>query len=101
MHLFNRSTQIRQPLTSWQRVYNKALSQLAKQGIDKPLAMTTNDFAQKIRAQHPELAIVFTRLSLSYNALCYQVLTSDEQAKLILTIQQQYKDFTKTLKKHR
>ncbi len=99
LYLFNRSTSNKQALSKWQLVYNKALAQLAKQGIDKPIAMTVNDFSKKVRSQYPELAIVFTRLSVSYNCLCYQTLSTAEQDELTLTMQQQYRHFLQTLKK--
>jgi transglutaminase-like putative cysteine protease len=99
LHFFNRSTSKKQSLSSWQLVYQKALAQLAKQGMTKPVAMTVNDFAKQVREQYPELAIVFTRLSASYNCLCYQVLSTDEQLTLTLAMQQQYRHFLQTLKK--
>jgi hypothetical protein len=99
LHFFNRSTSKKQSLSSWQLLYQKVLAQLAKQGMTKPVAMTVNDFAKQVREQYPELAIVFTRLSASYNCLCYQVLSTDEQLTLTLAMQQQYRHFLQTLKK--
>ncbi|PKI17909.1 transglutaminase family protein [Colwellia sp. 12G3] len=99
LHLLNRSKSKKKPLAKWQLVYQKSLGQLAKQGIVKPAAMTVNNFSKQVREQYPELAIVFTRLSVSYNRLCYQTLAKDEQLKLTLTMQQQYQDFCQTLKK--
>lgn len=90
LHFFNRSKSKKQSLSSWQLVYQKVLAQLAKQGMTKPVDMTVNDFAKQVREQYPELAIVFTRLSVSYNSLCYQPLSTDEQVKLTLAMQQQY-----------
>ena len=75
------------------------MAKLAKQGMDKPSSMTVNDFAKEVRQQCPELAIVFTRLSASYNRLCYQTLSTNEQEKLMLTMQQQYQHFIQVLKK--
>jgi len=98
LHLLNRSKQTQIPLAKWQVIYQKALGKLAKQGLDKPVAMTVNDFSKKVREQCPELAIVFTRLSASYNCLCYKALTQDEQDKLILTMQRQYRQFLQTMK---
>jgi len=98
LHLLNRSKQTQIPLAKWQVIYQKALGKLAKQGLDKPVAMTVNDFSKKVREQCPELAIVFTRLSASYNCLCYKALTQDEQDKLILTMQRQYRHLLQTMK---
>ena len=99
LHLVNRTTTNKQSLSSWQLIYQKALGQLAKQGMIKPVAMTVNDFAKQVREQYPELAIVFTRLSASYNCLCYQTLSTAEQLKLTVTMQRQYRHFLQTLKK--
>ena len=98
LYLFNRSKRIVQPLTKWQALYHKALEQLAKQGIQKPVSMTVNDFSKQVRDRIPELAIVFTQLSGSYNALCYRTLTTDEQTKLTLMMDKQYRSFVHTLK---
>lgn len=98
LHLINRVEQKKIPLAKWQIFYHKALTQLAKQGIKKPTGMTVNDFAKQVREQSPELAIVFTRLSTSYNRLCYQTLTINEQTKIALTMQQQYQQLLHTLK---
>ncbi|MFQ3277859.1 MAG: hypothetical protein ACI8SZ_002205, partial [Colwellia sp.] len=99
LHFFNRSTLKKQRLSKWQLVYQKALGKLAKQGIVKPVAMTVNDFSSQVRAQYPELAIVFTRLSVSYSYLSYQVLSTDQQLKHSVKIQQHYRDFLQILKK--
>ncbi len=99
LQLLNRSKVKKQPQTPWQLIYLKALTKLSKQGLDKPVAMTVNDFANQVRVQCPELAIAFTRLSVSYNNLSYQTLTPQVQAKLILTMQQQYKQFITAIKK--
>jgi hypothetical protein len=99
LHFFNRSTLKKQRLSKWQLVYQKALGKLAKQGIVKPVAMTVNDFSRQVRAQYPELALVFTRLSVSYSYLSYQVLSTDEQLKHTIKIQQHYRDFLQILKK--
>jgi transglutaminase-like putative cysteine protease len=98
LHLLNRSKQSQLPLAQWQVIYQKALGKLAKQGLNKPVTMTVNDFSKKVREQCPELAIAFTRLSASYNCLCYKALTLDEQDKLILTMQRQYRHFLQTMK---
>ena len=99
LHLLNRSKTKPQSLTKWQILYQKSMAKLAKQGMDKPSSMTVNDFAKEVRQQCPELAIVFTRLSASYNRLCYQTLSTNEQEKLMLTMQQQYQHFIQVLKK--
>jgi len=98
LQLINRTKKTKQQ-SPWQRVYIKALTKLAKQGLEKPVGMTVNDFAKQVRAQCPELAITFTRLSASYNNLSYQTLTPQAQEKLLLTMQQQYQHFVQTLKK--
>jgi len=98
LHLLNRSKRIQPTLAQWQVIYHKALGKLAKQGLNKPVAMTVNDFSKEVREQCPELAIVFTRLSISYNCLCYKSLTAIEQDKLTITMQQQYKHFLQTMK---
>jgi len=98
LHLLHRSKQTRQPLAKWQVIYHKALEELAKQGLNKPVAMTVNDFSKEVRGQCPELAIVFTRLSVSYNCLCYKALTQIEQDKLTVTMQQQYRHLLKKMK---
>lgn len=85
-------------LAQWQIIYQKAIVKLAKQGMEKSPSMTVNDFAKQVREQCPELAIVFTRLSASYNRLCYQMLSTNEQEKLTLTMQQQYQQFVQVLK---
>ncbi|WP_246129182.1 transglutaminase TgpA family protein [Colwellia demingiae] len=99
LHLLNRTKHTQKVLSKWQVVYQKALAQLAKQGMDKPAGMTVNDFAKQVREQSPELAIAFTRLSASYNSLCYQTLSIDEQDKLVLTMQHHYRQFLHILKK--
>ncbi len=98
LHWLNRPKVKKQTFAQWQIIYHKAIDRLAKQGIEKPLAMTVNDFAKKIRQQCPELAIVFTRLSASYNRLCYQTLSISEQEKQAVTMQQQYHHFIQVLK---
>ncbi|PKH87457.1 DUF3488 domain-containing protein [Colwellia sp. Bg11-28] len=98
LHLLNRTKKKQQVLSKWQLVYQKALAQLAKQGMEKPAGMTVNDFAKQVRAQYPELAIAFTRLSTSYNTLCYQTLSTNDQDKLALTMQQHYQQFLQILK---
>jgi transglutaminase-like putative cysteine protease len=98
LHLLNRSKRTQFPLAKWQVIYHKALGVLAKQGLNKPVAMTVNDFSKKVREQCPELAIVFTRLSESYNCLCYKDLSLNEQNIITLTMQRQYRDFLQTLK---
>lgn len=99
LHLLNRTNRKQQTLTRWQLIYQKSLIILTKQGMNKPVSMTVNDFARQVRQQYPELSIVFTRLSASYNRLCYQTLSISEQEKLILTMKQQYKDFIHALQK--
>ena len=99
LHWMNRPKQKTKILVSYQLTYHKALKQLAKQGIEKPVGMTVNDFSKQVRKQAPELAISFTRLSLSYNQLCYQVLPQSEQDKLTLSLQQQYQQFLQVVKK--
>ena len=99
LHLLNRSKTKPQSLTKWQILYQKSMVKLAKQGMDKPPSMTVNDFAKEVRQQCPELAIAFTRLSVSYNRLCYQMLSTNEQEKLTLSMQQQYQHFIQVLKK--
>ncbi|OUR83751.1 protease [Colwellia psychrerythraea] len=99
LHLLNRAKHTQQVLSKWQVVYQKALAQLAKQGMGKPAGMTVNDFAKQVREQYPELAIAFTRLSASYNSLCYQTLSINEQDKLALTMQHHYRQFLHILKK--
>ena len=98
LHLLNRVKDKQKPLTKWQIVYHKALALLAEQGIEKPSSMTVNDFAKQVRELYPELAITFTRLSTSYNRLCYQTLTNNEQDKIALTMQQHYQQLLHTLK---
>ena len=98
LHLLNRSKRTQLPLAQWQVIYQKALAKLAKRGLNKPVAMTVNDFSKKVREQCPELAIVFTRLSASYNCLSYKALTLDEQDKLTSTMQRQYRHFLQTMK---
>ncbi len=98
LHLLNRSKRSQLPLAQWQVIYKKALGKLAKQGLNKPVAMTVNDFSKKVREQCPELAIAFTRLSASYSCLSYKALTLDEQDKLILTMQRQYRHLLQTMK---
>jgi len=100
LQLLNRSKVNKQPKTPWQLIYLKAITKLAKQGLDKPAAMTVNDFAKQVRVKCPELAIVFTQLSSSYNALSYQTLSLEREEQLTLTMQQQYRKFVVTLKKH-
>lgn len=99
LHLFNRSKQKKRNFTQWQNIYQNSIKLLAKQGLHKPPAMTVSDFAKMVREQSPELAITFTRLSNDYNALSYQTLTIDEQAKLTLTMQQQFLNFKNLIKK--
>ncbi len=99
LQLLNRSKVNKQPKPPWQLIYLKAIAKLAKQGLDKPAAMTVNDFAKQVRAKCPELAIVFTQLSSSYNALSYQTLSLQAQEKLTLTMKQQYQQFATILKK--
>ncbi|KGJ92802.1 DUF3488 and DUF4129 domain-containing transglutaminase family protein [Colwellia psychrerythraea] len=98
LHLLNSTKRKQLPLAKWQQIYHKAITKLAKQGINKPVAMTVNDFSKQVRQQCPELAIVFTRLSASYNQLCYQTLSLSEQEKLTLTMKQQYQHFIHLLK---
>lgn len=98
LHLINRVKKKQPVLTKWQIIYRKTLAQLAKQGIEKPAGMTVNDFAKQVREQYPELAIDFTRLSTSYNRLCYQTLSVNEQAKIVFIMQQQYQQLLYTLK---
>lgn len=100
LQLLNRSKITRQPQTPWQIIYQKALTKLAKQGVDKPAAMTVNDFAKQVRAQCPEIAIVFTQLSSSYSRLSYQSVSPQIQQKLTLTMRQQFQQLTNMLKKH-
>ncbi|TYK64559.1 transglutaminase TgpA family protein [Colwellia echini] len=99
LHFINRAKRIPEPLTPWQILYSKTLRQLAKQGIEKPVSMTTNDFAKFIREQYPELALSFTRLTVSYNALCYQPLPLEEKQKMIALLTRQSKEFISILKK--
>jgi transglutaminase-like putative cysteine protease len=99
LHLLNRPKQKVKVLARYQLTYNKALNLLSKQGIEKPVAMTVNNFAQHVSEQSPELAISFTRLARSYNQLCYQILPQSTQDKLTLTIQQQYQQFFQAVKK--
>jgi transglutaminase-like putative cysteine protease len=98
LHLLNRVKQKQTPLTKWQILYHKALTQLAEQGLYKPSSMTVNDFAKLVRERYPELAIAFTRLSASYNSLSYQTLSVNEQAKIVFIMQQQYQQLLYTLK---
>lgn len=83
------------------KIYAKALLKLAGLGIDKPPAMTVNDFAKQIREKQPMLAISFTRLSNSYNNLCYQNVSEEDKALLTITMQQQYQQFVKNIKSHK
>jgi len=99
LQLLNRSKVVKQPKAPWQLIYLKALEKLAKLGLEKPVAMTVNDFAKEVRAQCPELAIVFTRLSGTYNSLSYQTQSPKTEVQLTLTMQQQYQQFTTILKK--
>ncbi len=99
LQLLNREKLHKQPKKTWQLLYAKALAKLTKQGLAKPAEMTVNDFAKQVRAQCPELAIVFTQLSASYNSLSYQTHAAEAQAKLTLTMQQQYQQFSSLLKK--
>ena len=93
------STKIKeQPKTPWQLIYLKTLEKLAKKGLDKPADMTVNVFAKQVRAQRPELAIAFTRLSASYNRLSYQALSPQEKALLLVTMQHQYQQFMQILR---
>jgi len=98
LHLLNRTKRNKIQQTKWQIIYLKGLMKLAKQGLEKPAGMTVNDFAKQVRAQCPELAIAFTRLSASYNSLSYQTLSPQAQKKLILTMQQQYQQFCHAIK---
>ncbi|MBU2870509.1 DUF3488 and transglutaminase-like domain-containing protein [Colwellia sp. E2M01] len=97
LHFINRTKTKSQNVALWQILYNQALNRLAKQGIDKPISMTVNDFAKHIREQYPELAISFTRLTVSYNMLCYKDLSVEQKGKQISLMKQQYKDFKQTL----
>ncbi|MCP4988890.1 MAG: DUF3488 domain-containing transglutaminase family protein [Colwellia sp.] len=99
LQLLNREKLHKQPKKTWQLLYAKALAKLTKQGLEKPAEMTVNDFAKQVRAQCPELAIVFTQLSASYNSLSYQTHAAEAQAKLTLTMRQQYQQFSSLLKK--
>ncbi|MCP4323411.1 MAG: transglutaminase domain-containing protein, partial [Alteromonadales bacterium] len=99
LQLLNREKLHKQPKKTWQLLYAKALAKLTKQGLEKPAEMTVNDFAKQVRAQCPELAIVFTQLSASYNSLSYQTHAAEAQAKLTLTMRQQYQKFCSLLKK--
>jgi transglutaminase-like putative cysteine protease len=98
LHLLNRSKRTKPHVAQWQVIYQKALGKLAKQGLNKPVSMTVNDFSKKVREQSPGLAIVFTRLSESYNCLCYKALPPNDQDKLTVSMQNQYKHFIQTLK---
>ncbi|WP_019029007.1 transglutaminase TgpA family protein [Colwellia piezophila] len=99
LHLLNQPKKKSRSLTKWQRIYQKSLTQLAKQGLDKPVAMTVNDFSKQVRRECPELAIVFTRLSASYNCLCYQPLSAAKQEELTLAMQHQYQHFIHAMKR--
>jgi len=99
LQLLNRSKRKKLPKTPWQVIYLNALGKLEKQGLEKPAAMTVNDFARLVRAECPEVAIVFTQLSASYNALTYQSLPPKAQTKLTLTMQQQYQQLANKLKR--
>ena len=99
LHLLNRVKQKKPSRTQWQIIYQQALEQLAKQGLDKPVGMTVNDFAKQVREQSPDLAIAFTRLTASHNRLCYQTLSTTEQDELALTMHQQYRQFLQILKR--
>ena len=98
LQLVNRDKPKKNAKTPWQVIYLTALAKLAKQGIVKPAAMTVNDFAKQVRELSPELAIAFTRLSVTYNRLSYQTVSLDRQAKLIVTMGQQYQQFIHKLK---
>jgi transglutaminase-like putative cysteine protease len=100
LQLLNRPKVGKQPKKAWQLIYLKALGKLAKHGIDKPTDMTVNSFAKEVRAQSPELAIVFTQLSANYNNLSYQVVSPQVQAQLIVKMQQQYRQLIQELKKN-
>lgn len=80
------------------KLYQKALMLLAKQGLDKPASMTVNDFALYVRNQSPELGMAFTRFSASYNALSYQTLSSEELQQLELKINNQFQQVKKLIK---
>ena len=99
LHLLNRVKQKKPSRAKWQVIYQKAVEQLANQGLDKPVGMTVNDFAKQVREKCPDLAIAFTRLSVSYNRLCYQTLSTTERDELALTMQQQYQQFLQILKR--
>jgi len=98
LHLANRIQRKQKVLTKWQSIYQKAIDKLAKRGLEKPIAMTVNDFSKQVRLEYPELAIVFTRLSNTYNRLSYQTVSINEQEKLTITMQQQYQHFIKAIK---
>jgi transglutaminase-like putative cysteine protease len=87
------------PKTRWQLIYLKALKQLAKKGLEKPKAMTVNDFSKMVRAEYPEISLAFTRLSGSYNSLSYKELTTQAEKELTESMQQQYQQLSILIKK--
>jgi hypothetical protein len=94
LQLLNRIKVSTLPKTTWQLIYLKALKQLAKKGLEKPNAMTVNDFSKMVRTQYPEVSIAFTRLSGSYNSLSYKKLTTQAEKELTKLMQQQYQQFS-------
>ena len=101
LHIANRVNKTKPTLNIGEKLYFKALAQLAKLNIEKPPSMTVNDYAKEVREIAPELAISFTRLSASYNRLCYQNVSQTEKTALMVTMQQQYQHFFKKLKEQR
>ncbi len=84
----------------WQSLYQKALLNLAKQGIEKPMSMTPKQFAATIKLKSPISAIIFERFTACYNQLCYQPLDDVQREKLYLVMQQEYRALIQSLKAH-
>ena len=81
----------------WQILYYKILTQLAKQGIEKPISMTPEQFSSQIRRDFPSLALIFSRFTACYSRLCYKPLTETERRKLMVMMKQHYKTLTKSI----
>jgi hypothetical protein len=97
LHLVNYVSLPKKSEPVWQTLYNKVLKQLAKQGINKPISMTPEQFSSQMRHDYPALALIFTRFTVCYSRLCYKPLTDIERHKLTDLMKQHYQTLTKSI----